>query len=360
MGSSYSLPAGPVAHAYAGPMGVRHQSPRAGAVLLTTVALLVSTWLPAGATGSARTEERAGSLAGLERAGTKVKAQASRSRARAGRTVIVSGKVSGGSRRKVVLETKVPGSWRPLATTRSNPSGRYRLRLPTTWYHQHTLRVRAPASGGRPAGTSRAVKVRVKPSYKPAGSSSDYSVPYKNYRWNACKPITWRFHKGGGFAKSLKVVKRALVEVTRGTGLTFDYRGGTSAVPVRDSNAGVADLVIGWTTPSEVPQLGGGTAGYGGASATGPDQQHLEINEGWVALDQTESLAETYADGSRVTWGQVMVHEIGHAIGLGHASSSDQLMFGTATTSNSRLGRGDLRGMELVSLGRGCWDQGAR
>ena len=318
--------------------------------------LIASTWQPAGAASG----EGDAPSAGLERAGTKVSAKVSRSKVAAGRKLIVSGKVAGKGRRKVVLETKVPGSWRPLASGRSNGKGRYRLRLPTTWYHQHTLRVRAPASGGRPAGTSRAIKVRVKPSYKPAGSSSDYSLPYQDYRWNACKPITWRFHKGGGFKKSLKIVKRSLAEITRGTGLTFDYRGGTSAVPVRDSNAGVADLVIGWTTPSEVPQLAGGTAGYGGASGTGPDQQHLEINEGWVALDQTESLAETYADSGRVTWGQVMVHEIGHAIGLGHASSSDQLMFGTATTSNSRLGRGDLRGMDLLGLAQGCNDQGAR
>ena len=181
------------------------------------------------------------------RAGASVSATASRSKARAGSKVVVSGKVAGPTRRPVVLETKVDGGWRALASGRTNAKQRYRLRLPTTWYHRHTLRVRAPAVGGAAAGTSRTRAVRVKPSYKPSGSASDFALPYSqgNYRWNACKPIQWRFHKGGGFGGSLKVVRRALLEVTRGTGLTFSYAGTTSKVPLRDDTSGVADLVIG-------------------------------------------------------------------------------------------------------------------
>ncbi len=294
------------------------------------------------------------------RAGTSVSAKASRSVATAGRKVVISGKVSGGQRRQVVLETQVPGSWQLLATGRTKADGRYRLRLPTTWYRQHTLRVRAPASDGSPAATSRTRSVLVKASYRLKGKRSAYNLPYDNYRWNPCKPIGWRFNAGGGFAGSLKVVKRALVEISRGTGLAFDYEGKTSKVPVRDDTSDVADLVIGWTTPKEVSQLSGPTAGYGGSSGSGPDERHLEIGQAFVALDQTESLAPAYADRGRVSWGQVIVHELGHGVGLSHVSAPEQLMYSSATTSNSRFGRGDLRGMELVGLAQGCWDQGAR
>jgi hypothetical protein len=326
--------------------------------VLLPLVLVASVWNPA--EGDGRDPETSSEVSA--RAGTKVSAKVSRSVARVGRKVVVSGKVSGKKKRAVVLETKVSGSWRTLTTGRTNKARRYRLRLPTEWYHQHALRVRAPAAGGRPAGISRTRKVRVRPTYRPVGDRSDHNLPYSagNYRWNPCKPIEWRFHKGGGFAGSLKVVKRALLEVSRATGLAFTYEGTTSKVPIRDDTSGVADLVIGWTTPQQVGQLSGGTAGYGGARASGPDQQHLEINEAAVALEQTETLAETYADSGRVTWGQVMVHELGHGIGVGHASASNQLMFGTATSANSRLGKGDLRGMELVGLSQGCWNQGAR
>ncbi|CAN5162176.1 hypothetical protein BH09ACT12_BH09ACT12_20400 [soil metagenome] len=322
--------------------------------LLTAAVLLASSWVPAVARGETQSDVL------RTHSGPMISAKASRSVAAAGRKVAVSGALSEAGRRPVMVETEVAGEWRTLAAGNTRANGRYRLKLPTTWYGRHTLRVRAPASGASPEGTSHTWSMRVKPAYKPVGNRSDYDLPYQHYRWNPCQPIEWRFHKGRGFSGSLKVIRRALTEISRGTGLTFTYAGTTSKVPVRDDTSGVADLVIGWATAKQVSQLAGDTAGYGGASGSGPDQAHLEINHGVVALDQTESLAPTYAESGRVAWGQVMVHELGHAIGLNHANSPDQLMYATATTSNARLGRGDLRGMELVGLAQGCWDQGAR
>ena len=312
--------------AYPGPVTAQ---PRPVSAILITAVVVVTGAISA-TTSSAASQEVP--VTAAVRADSNVSAKVSRKATVAGGRVVVKGRVSGAGVRAVILETKVPGSWRPLATGRTDAQGRYRLRLPTTWYHRHTLRVRAPARGGRPAGTSRSRSVRVKPAYQPAGARSDYDLAFENARWNPCKPIAWRFHQGGGFGGSLQVAKRAVGEISLASGLAFTYAGTTSKVPVRDANGNVADLVIGWATPQQVSQLSGGTVGFAQASASGPSQQRLEINEAAVALDQTDSLAEAYAVDGRVAWGQVMVHEIGHAIGLSHTSASDQVMFGTATT----------------------------
>ena len=50
----------------------------------------------------------------------------------------------------------------------------------------------------------------------------------------------------------------------------------------------------------------------------------------------------------RGTWRQVMTHELGHVLGLGHAHSRRQLMYGVSSSLNERLGAGDLTALGAV------------
>ena len=165
-------------------------------VLATVLVLLVSSWTIGAATATARADGADRSASRAARAAA-VTADVSRSVVRAGGKVVVKGRVAGASRAPVALQTRVADGWRTLTTGRTDAGGRYRLRLPTTWYHTHTLRVRA-TEGGQ-SRTSRTRTVRVRPSYRPAGDRSDHELALDDFRWDPCTPITWRFRKTGQF-----------------------------------------------------------------------------------------------------------------------------------------------------------------
>jgi hypothetical protein len=174
-------------------------------------------------------------------------------------------------------------------------------------------------------------------------------------RWNPCRVITWAYNPSAGYGGSLADVQRAFAKVAGRTGLHFKYVGATGFVyhGGNDNPAGV-DVVVGWSDAAHLGSLAGGVVGVGWAyPVSGPGVAN-EIVSGYVVLDRAELLNGGFATGGMPTWGQVMEHEIGHVVGLGHARGDDQLMAASAGAGNHLFGAGDLLGLTLAGSVSGC------
>lgn len=271
-----------------------------------------------------------------------------------GTTSVISGSVAGPAGRTVQLQVKLPSGWRTLRSGTTSSTHAYRLTAPSGWLGGHTLRVVAPPTTTAPAATSASRSFSVRPTWSPAGWSSDWRpLSSARPRFNPCQAITWRFNQNGGYASSLTDLKGAFRRLGQATGLTFVYAGTTGVTPRPGAYDTRSTLTVGFNTPSQVPSLGGSVAGQGGGRWLNHDG-YAEMLRGNLVLDRTERLPAGFTASGAPTWGQVMQHEIGHALGLGHASGSSQLMHGMASSRNHRFGAGDLTGLRSVGLKAGC------
>lgn len=145
------------------------------------------------------------------------------------------------------------------------------------------------------------------------GTASDFSVI--GYRWNPCLTITVT-----SLGPDITAVVAELASIT---GLHLKMVTGT------------AQITVMWGT---VPP--GGEIGYTAWKATGS-----WLTQAGVVLSQQ---AQPYL-------ATLLRHELGHAVGLGHATRSNEVMFGTiGTASPTDYQAGDLSGLRSVGAAAGC------
>ncbi|GAB1693634.1 matrixin family metalloprotease [Krasilnikovia sp. M28-CT-15] len=230
---------------------------------------------------------------------------------------------------------------------------------------------------GNPAATGpdRAVKPRGNPrAYKFLSRSKPTDLIA---RWNPCRPVSYRVNLARSGKGALKDVKAALQRVHQATGLRFAYRGTTDAVPFAmpgysDDYPADTQLVIAWATPgkqsTQIPVDAGGLAGMGGswwtAAYTRTGRAASRITGGFVVLNASMHLPAGFGLGDRTGWqgtrGQLLMHEIGHAVGLDHPTVADkqEIMSPTMSRKKAVWGAGDVNGLRGVGRSGGClYDQ---
>jgi hypothetical protein len=233
------------------------------------------------------------------------------------------------------------------------------------------IRTRAPAllpiSDGMKRLAALAVLVLVALLPLPAqgttvgGSATDYTFLATNTggspaRWNPCRAIHWRVNATGAPTNGGQHIEEALRRISAATGLVFVRDGRTSLLPDGRtfSGWGTTDLVIGYATATQRPQLSGTAVGDGGAQLSWLNGR-WQITKGFALLDRVDLAKKPAGFGTGNTQGAVYLHELAHAVGLGHARALPQVMYGRGSASSvATFQRGDLAGLARLGRKAGC------
>jgi hypothetical protein len=203
----------------------------------------------------------------------------------------------------------------------------------------------------------------------PTTTSSTYTFLAQNgdgtpIRFNPCASVHYVVNLAGAPATAAGDVSGALSRIAQATGLSFVSDGTTNELPESTRPAYQpgrygprwAPILIAWSTAAQSDFLGGtSTVGQGGSTWYQAPGSHAVYVTGQVAVNgpATASLAPGF--GSGLTMGALLLHELGHVVGLGHVSDPTQIMYPDLHTRGStQYGPGDLGGLERLGASQGC------
>jgi hypothetical protein len=178
---------------------------------------------------------------------------------------------------------------------------------------------------------------------------------YTNSGWSSCPAaITWNVDTTGlseaQATRQLANLEYAFAQWTTASGLTFRYAGSIdlvtneksfavtpadgSAVPSRHINLAFLD-------DASSSLLGDTTVGMAGPSTVWAGSKEIEGGAGIFLTDAVKTMSDTQARA-------LYTHELGHVLGLGHASDAGNIM-SPVVGEHSELGAGDIAGVRTMT-----------
>jgi hypothetical protein len=165
----------------------------------------------------------------------------------------------------------------------------------------------------------------------------------------------------------------AFHRVGKRTGINFRFAGRTNEIPRNTSNATwsdrqkAAEIVIAWvdqtrakTRTNLMTNSGSGYgSGVGGwmmrAWTDAKGNWQAAIGRGFVVINSGHNGIYRAGYGAGMTRGALLLHEIGHAVGLGHVGTTRELMYPTMLNRTYSMYKdGDRTGLRKVGRSLGC------
>jgi hypothetical protein len=181
-------------------------------------------------------------------------------------------------------------------------------------------------------------------------------------RWNPCEPIRYVVNTQLAPPGSIEDVYEAVRRISAATGITFEYEGVTDEEatifreafqPDRYGDRWAPVLIV-WTDPdqSDIPFEHEDRVAAGVAVPMIPPTRVEDVYvSGWVAINADDPNPPGFDFPGQQ--GPVILHELGHLMGLGHVDTIGELMHPNGGGLID-LGPGDREGLRQVGAAGGC------
>lgn len=185
------------------------------------------------------------------------------------------------------------------------------------------------------------------------------AITHGPIRFDPCQTLQYVVNPTGAPAGGLTAVNAAIAQVSLASGIAFAPGGLTNEVPSVNRSSYQPDrygkvwapILIGWV-PLGKPA---GQLEQDGVAAVGGPGEEIEAGSTWVNVSGYV-MVNSEASLSQGDLTGILMHELGHVMGLGHVNDPKDIMdpVSDAATRRATWGPGDLAGLQKVGRPAGC------
>jgi Matrixin len=178
--------------------------------------------------------------------------------------------------------------------------------------------------------------------------------------YDPCRPLHYVVRPDGTPAGGEEVITAAIARISEVTGLQFIADGATDEPTTSDRpifqparyGDRWAPVLIAWESDVQNPALAGDIVGEGGSTAVSRGDGPQVLVTGTVSLDAGQFPQILHRRNGTAIARAIVLHELGHLVGLGHVDDDQQLMYPETRGDVLDFAAGDLTGLAAVGSGR--------